>query len=253
MPNRARSWRKRKNIGCFALVFLNPSVALQRIDGGVAARLCLVSSTPQSPDGDSSPSGEPFGLCNHLPQSCPRKLFPLSHGLRRASSPASGGAFLEQPPRQKLSPFTGKVDTNECEWPKGEWFGGGLRFFLFPLSFAYAQQLPRKRWSLFGATTAQKLSPFTGKVDTSKASGRKGCGSVEPFGLCKHRPPKSLPVSDVAVAPQKPEGVKRDLRLFVLLTRTRFAEPPLKFELLSHISPAVGLFFARKCGMLRTA
>ena len=36
---------------------------------------------------------EPFGLCNHRPKSCPREIFPLSHGLRRASSPASGGAF----------------------------------------------------------------------------------------------------------------------------------------------------------------
>ena len=85
-----------------------------------------------------------------------------------------GAFWYLQPPRQKLSPRAGKVDTNECEWPKGEWFGGGLCFLLFPLSFAYAQQLPRLRWSLFGATTAQKLSPFTGKVAVSVSERSKG-------------------------------------------------------------------------------
>ena len=42
----------------------------------------------------------------------------------------------------------GKVAANECEWPKGERLKETKSFELFPLSFAYAQQLPRKRWRL---------------------------------------------------------------------------------------------------------
>ena len=145
-------------------------------------------------------------------------MFPLSHGLRRASSPASGGAFgyvqhrpkavpvygesgrecneqteglqrsfawyrqplsrlapcqlpvrgafwFVQPPHQKLSPFTGKVAVSVSERSKGERLGGGLRFFLFPLSFAHAQQLPRLRWSLFGFVQAPLSTKFWGKYN----------------------------------------------------------------------------------------
>ena len=38
----------------------------QRIDGGVASGLLIFPSTPQSPCGDSSPSGEPFGAVYKL-------------------------------------------------------------------------------------------------------------------------------------------------------------------------------------------
>ena len=43
----------------------------KRADGGVEPRLCYLPSTPQSPRGDSSPSGEPFGILLPPSQSCP--------------------------------------------------------------------------------------------------------------------------------------------------------------------------------------
>ena len=44
----------------------------KRADGRVEPRLCYLPSTPQSPRGDSSPSGEPFGILQPPSQSCPR-------------------------------------------------------------------------------------------------------------------------------------------------------------------------------------
>ena len=59
-----------------------------------------------------------------------RSQFSLFLPVLRFASSATGGAQLRTSKRepfgalytlpQKLSPFTGKVDTNECEWPKGE-------------------------------------------------------------------------------------------------------------------------------------
>ena len=62
-----------------------------------------------------------------------------------STAPRPGSRFIAN---KKLSPRAGKVDTNECEWPKGECLKAAKCRELSPLSFAYAQQLPRKRWSL---------------------------------------------------------------------------------------------------------
>ena len=63
-------------------IFVNPSVAMRR----------------------QLPVRGAFWFVQAPSKSCPRKLFPLSHGLRRASSPASGGAFwcALQTPTQSL-------------------------------------------------------------------------------------------------------------------------------------------------------
>ena len=53
---RGRGWRRR------LCLIVNPS----------AKPLVCHTSTPQSPDGDSSPSGEPFGILQPPSQSCPR-------------------------------------------------------------------------------------------------------------------------------------------------------------------------------------
>ena len=45
----------------------------------------------------------------------------------------------------------GKVDTNGCEWPKGERLKAAKCREVFPLSFANAQQLPRFTVEPFGA------------------------------------------------------------------------------------------------------
>ena len=57
----------------------------KRADGGVEPRLCYLPSTPQSPRGDSSPAGEPFGILQPPSQSCPRlrgKLHEVPKGER---------------------------------------------------------------------------------------------------------------------------------------------------------------------------
>ena len=43
---------------------------------------------------------------------------------------------------------------------KGERLKAAKCHEMFPLSFAYAQQLPRKRWSLLGAVRARRTVPY---------------------------------------------------------------------------------------------
>ena len=62
------------------------------------------------------------------------------------------GSLWSATTNQKLSPRAGKVDTNECEWPKGEQLGVAKLFYYSPSVSPTARQLPRKRWSLLGCT-----------------------------------------------------------------------------------------------------
>ena len=86
-----------------ALIFsVNPSVALRRqlpVRGAfwtpsVKPSVCH-TSPPQSPYGDSSPDGEPFGLCNHHPKAVPARFSP-------SANPPCG--VLPAPP-QAVEPF----------------------------------------------------------------------------------------------------------------------------------------------------
>ena len=157
---------------------------MQRADGGVASGLLLFASTPQSirlaaycqlpgrgafnslslACGSTAPSKrEPFGA--PLTKSCPRwrgkwhgeamtkgerlkgtksfELFPLSR-LTPTAPPQAREPFWCAA-NQKLSPFTGKVDT---KWPKGERLNQPKSPSYSP-SVGLRRQLPRKRWSLF--------------------------------------------------------------------------------------------------------
>ena len=88
-------------------------------------RCCSFFRQPLSRLAATAPRPGSLLVCaSRRPKSCPREIFPLSHGLRRASSPASGGAFwLVQPPPQKLSPRAGKVAVSVSERSKGVRFG----------------------------------------------------------------------------------------------------------------------------------
>ena len=73
----------------------------------------------------------------------------------------------------------GKVAANECEWPKGERLKETKSFELFPLSFAYAQQLPRKRWRLLVHSTNSGIKPaLKGEVAASVTSRRRNCNEA---------------------------------------------------------------------------
>ena len=68
----------------------------KRADGRVEPRLCYLPSTPQSPRGDSSPSGEPFGILQPPSQSCPR--------LRESCTKCRKGNGLEMLTAASYSP-----------------------------------------------------------------------------------------------------------------------------------------------------
>ena len=146
---------------------------MQRADGGVASWLLLFASTPQSirlvaycqlpgrgafnslslaygstapllrratPVGTRSPYSLPFVILP-VPARSPFRL--LVHRTR--STPNLGEGAFWCATNQKLSPFTGKVDT---KWPKGERLNQPKSPSYSP-SVGSRRQLPRKRWSLF--------------------------------------------------------------------------------------------------------
>ena len=68
---------------------------------------------------------------------------------------------------------------------KGERLKAAKCHEMFPLSFAYAQQLPRKRWSLLGAVRARRTVPYP-FAERSFQWGYGGCrgglrGEIEIF------------------------------------------------------------------------
>ena len=70
---------------------------------------------------------------------------------------------------------------------------------LFPLSFAYAQQLPRKRWSLLVRLTSSNIKPaLEWEVDASETSRRRGC--IEAALVCVN--PSVNPPCGVLPAPR---------------------------------------------------
>ena len=146
---------------------------MQRADGGVASGLLLFASTPQSirlaaycqlpgrgafnslslacgstapllrratPVGTRSPYSLPFVILP-VPARSPFRL--LVHRTRSTPNLEEGAFWCAT--NQKLSPFTGKVDT---KWPKGERLNQPKSPSYSP-SVGSRRQLPRKRWSLF--------------------------------------------------------------------------------------------------------
>ena len=105
---------------------------------------------------------------------------PLSHGLRRASSPA-GEPFGVVPLTKSCPRWRGKWH----EVPKGVRLKTAECRELFPLSFAYAQQLPRKRWRLWVCSTNSAYSavPLRGAIVSMGLRGVQGGlrGEIEIF------------------------------------------------------------------------
>ena len=65
------------------------------------------------------------------------------------------------------------------EVPKGERLGDTEFCEMFPLSFAYAQQLPHKWWRLLVRFTNSHVKPaLKGEVDASVTSRRRGCSEA---------------------------------------------------------------------------
>ena len=80
----------------------------------------------------------------------------------------------------------------ECnEQTKGERLKAAKCREVFPLSFANAQQLPRKRWRLLVRFTNSYIMPaLKGEVDASAASRRRGCiGAALIYGNPSVNPP----------------------------------------------------------------
>ena len=102
-------------------------------------------------------------LCISTPQS----------NLRFASSPAGEPFGNVANSTQKLSPFTGKVSRRSRDER-----GTARRcraILLFPLSFAYAQQLPHKWWRLLVRFTNSYVKPaLKGEVDMSVSEWTEG-------------------------------------------------------------------------------
>ncbi len=93
--------------------------------------------------------------------------------LRFASFPAGEPFGNVANSTQKLSPFTGKVSRRSRDER------GTVRrcraILLFPLSFAYAQQLPRRRWRLLVRLTNSYVKPaLKGEVDMSVSEWTEG-------------------------------------------------------------------------------
>ncbi len=87
-----------------------------------------------------------------------------------ATAPRSGSLLVCVITAQKLSPFTGKVAVSDSERSKGEHIKFAKCRKMFPLSFAYAQQLPR--------FTVAPLTPSVTACAVPAPSVR------EPFGRC---------------------------------------------------------------------
>ena len=99
---------------------------------------------------------------------------------------------------QKLSPFTGKVDT---KWPKGERLNQPKSPSYSP-SVGSRRQLPRKRWSLLVCLTSSNIKPaLKGEVAASATSRRRGC--IGAALVCVN--PSVNPPCGVLPAPRKGE------------------------------------------------
>ena len=77
---------------------------------------------------------------------------------------------------QKLSPFTGKVDTNGCEWPKGERLKAAKCCELFPLSLTSFDSSPPYAVEPFwySANTAYSAVPLAERSFQRGYGGRQG-------------------------------------------------------------------------------
>ena len=98
----------------------------KRADGGVEPRLCYLPSTPQSPRGDSSPSGEPFGILQPPSQSCPRL-----RGIRAERAQWARSARIPRTRWRLLVRFTNLYINNN---------GDASRPLIFTISYAHPPQ-----------------------------------------------------------------------------------------------------------------
>ena len=87
------------------------------------------------------------------------RFFPQPLSRLTATAPRPGSLLACATAAQKLSPRAGKVAVSVSERSKGVRLGSGFAIFSVPLSFAYAQQLPRKRWSLLVRFTNSYIKP----------------------------------------------------------------------------------------------
>ena len=71
--------------------------------------------------------------------------------------PGRGAFWCVQPPPKSCPPFTGKVDTNECEWPKGERFKNAKLSYCSPSASLALSSSPVSRWRLLGDTMCQDI------------------------------------------------------------------------------------------------
>ena len=130
-----------------------------------------------------------------------RELFPLSR-LTPTAPPQRGAltpsvtAYAVPAPskrepfglfnrRPKAVPACGESGCECNEQTKGERLKETKSFELFPLSFAYAQQLPRKRWRLWvcSANSAYSAVPLRGAIVSMGLRGVQGGlrGEIEIF------------------------------------------------------------------------
>gem|GEM_PF-5635537 len=170
----------------------------QRIDGGVASGLLIFPSTPQSPVGDSSPSGEPFGIVQSPPKSLPERgggnerqridggvatellIFPSTPQSPCGDSSPSGEPFGLCNSSQKPA-LKGEVAMSDSELTEG--LHRGCSFFRQPLS-RHAATAPRPGSLLVCAITNPKAVPASGESGTKC---RKGCGLGGGFRVSESR------------------------------------------------------------------
>ena len=161
----------------------NPSVTLRRqlpVRGAFWMRLTISYIKPAL-------QGEVAMSDSELTEGLRRGFSVFRQPLSRLAATAPRlGSLLGATTAQKLSPFTGKVDTSKASGRKGCGWGAVLCFFTVPPQSRLAPcQLPRKRWRLLVVQHRQKLSPRAGKVAANEMSSRKGCGSEVDFAKQK--------------------------------------------------------------------
>ena len=138
----------------------------KRADGGVIKQLialCLFQPLSHGLRRASSPCGEPFGLCNTAP-----KLSPLAGDSSRArpvddkARGESGGIGSVASGSKARRPYSNQRSWHEV--PKGEWLKEAKCREVFPLSLftIVHRQLPRKRWRLLAVPPHAKKSPIGG-------------------------------------------------------------------------------------------
>ena len=127
------------------------------MDGGVEPRLCYLPSTPQS-IAKPSPGWNKVALLTAVrnsPCSCPFSVS-LIRPLGALNSEPRSGSLLVLPPTKSCPRLWGKWH----EVPKGVRLKTAECRELFPLSFAYAQQLPRFTVEPLGAVQTRRTVPY---------------------------------------------------------------------------------------------